>query len=259
MPLPASEVPATDPGLLELAAELVSRAGELTLGYFRSNDLFIDTKADGSPVTAADRAAEAFLRDELSRRFPDDAVVGEEFGTTAGTSGRTWFIDPIDGTKAFAKGVPLFTNLLAMVDDHGPAIGAVNAPAASELIAAGRGLGAHYNGSRCHVSEITDLADATVTTSGYDYWRNHHVAELRASGARMVTWGDGYGYILVASGRAEAMIDPGLNPWDVAPMNVVIPESGGTITDFAGTDRPEKGDVVATNGLVHEQVLALLH
>jgi histidinol-phosphatase len=248
----------TDPGLVELAAQLVSRAGELTLGYFRSNDLLIDTKADGSPVTAADRAAEAFLRDELTRRFPDDAVVGEEFGTTAGASGRTWFIDPIDGTKAFTKGVPLFTNLLAMVDDHGPAIGAVNAPAAGELIAAGRGLGAHHNSSRCHVSEITDLADATATTSGYDYWPDHHVAKLKSSGARMVTWGDGYGYILVATGRAEAMIDPGLNPWDVAPMNVVIPESGGRITDFAGTSRPKEGDVVATNGLVHEQVLALL-
>ncbi len=255
---PAAEVPATDADLVELAAQLVSRAGELTLGYFRADDLFVDTKADGSPVTAADKAAETFLRDELSRRFPDDSVVGEEFGTTTGGSGRTWLIDPIDGTKAFAKGVPLFTNLLALVDEHGPAIGAVNAPAAGELLVAGRGLGAHHNGSRCHVSDVATLAEATATTSGYDYWPDHHVAELKSSGARMVTWGDGYGYILVATGRAEAMIDPGLHPWDVAPMNVVIPEAGGTITDFAGTDRPSEGDVVATNGLVHEEVLALL-
>ena len=249
-----SEPAAVDPSLVELATDLLTRAGELTLGYFRSSGLSVDHKADGSPVTAA----EQFLRDELAAHFPDDAVVGEEYGTTTGNSGRTWIIDPIDGTKAFARGVPLFTNLLALIDEHGAAVGAVNAPAAGELVVAGRGLGCRWNGAPCHVSGIDSLAEATLTTSGYDYWPDEHVASVKQSGATMVTWGDGYGYILVATGRAEVMVDPGLKPWDVAPMNVVIPEAGGTITDFSGLDRPPQGDVLATNGLLHGEALSLV-
>lgn len=209
-------------------------------------------------MTEADRAAEEYLRTELAARFPDDAVVGEEFGTTAGTSGRTWFIDPIDGTKAFSRGVPLYTTLLALIDEHGPAVGVIDAPAAGEQVAAGRGRGCTWNGASCEVSTIDSLPDATVTTSGYDYWTGEAVAAVKACGARMVTWGDGYGYILVATGRADVMIDPGLHPWDVAPMNVIIPEAGGQISDVAGDDRPANGDVIATNGHLHPQVLAML-
>lgn len=254
----ASEPPDAAPALLELATELIREAGELTLRYFRATDLEIDTKTDGSPVTVADRAAEQFLRDELTRHFPDDAVVGEEFGATSGRSGRTWVIDPIDGTRAFARGVPLYTNLLALVDEHGPCIGVVNAPATDEMVVAGRGLGCHLNGSPCSVSSVDTLGEATLTTSGYDYWLDDHLARVNSSGARLVTWGDGYGYILLASGRIEAMVDPGLKAWDVAPMNVVVPEAGGTLTDFDGGTQPSEGDVLATNGRLHQEVLSLL-
>ncbi|MGZ0228475.1 MAG: inositol monophosphatase family protein [Acidimicrobiales bacterium] len=247
-----------DEDLLDVATSLVRRAGQLALQWFQSSDLAIERKVDGSPVTEADKAVEAFLRSELEKLFPDDAIVGEEHEDTAGSSGRTWVIDPIDGTKAFTRGVPLFTNLLALNDEQGPAIGIVNAPAANELVAAGRGLGCTWNGSPCGVSTKNNLRGAVVTTSGYDYWKKADVDAVYASGAQMRTWGDGYGYILVATGRAEAMIDPGLKPWDVAPMNVIIPEAGGTITNFSAQDRPDAGDIVASNGLIHSDVLALL-
>jgi histidinol-phosphatase len=247
-----------DEELLGVATSLVRQAGELTLQWFRSSELAIERKGDGSPVTEADKAAEAFLRRELEKLFPDDAIVGEEHDDTPGSSGRTWVIDPIDGTKAFTRGVPLFTNLLALNDEHGPAIGIVNAPAANELVAAGRGLGCTWNGSPCAVSTKDTLQGAVVTTSGYDYWKKPDVDAVYASGAQMRTWGDGYGYILVATGRADAMIDPGIKAWDVAPMNVIIPEAGGTITNFSALDRPDAGDVVASNGLIHGDVLALL-
>jgi histidinol-phosphatase len=247
-----------DEELLGVATSLVRQAGQLTLQWFQSSDLAIKRKGDGSPVTEADKTAEAFLRSELAKLFPDDAIIGEEHEDTAGSSGRTWVIDPIDGTKAFTRGVPLFTNLLALNDEHGPAIGIVNAPAAGELVAAGRGLGCTWNGSPCAVSTKEHLQGAVVTTSGYDYWKKPDVDAVYASGAQMRTWGDGYGYILVATGRADAMIDPGIKAWDVAPMNIIIPESGGTITDFSGKDRPDAGDVVASNGLIHADVLALL-
>jgi len=243
---------------LEQAVEITRAAGELTLDWFNRSDLEIETKADGSPVTIADRTAEAFVRDELAKRFPDDTVVGEEFPDSAGSSGRTWLIDPIDGTKSFTHGVPLYTTLLAMTDGEGPAVGVVGVPGLDEMLWAGRGLGCFHDGVAATVSQVADIAASCLTMSGFEYWPEARFGSLTASGALLRTWGDGYGYVLLATGRVEAMIDPGLNPWDVAPMNVVIPEAGGTITDFQGTERPTAGDVVASNGAVHADVLNLV-
>ena len=251
--------PSAAPELLDEAVELTREAGRLTLRWFNDHDLSVNRKDDGSPVTEADKAAESFLRDALAQRFPDDAVIGEEFPEVEGTSGRTWIIDPIDGTRSFVRGVPLFTTLLAMLDEHGPAIGIAAVPALDEAVWAGRHLGCFHNGRRCQASPQTDLSQSYLMTSGIEWWPNGTFARVSQTGARLRTWGDGYGYVLVATGRAEAMIDPGLNLWDIAPMLTIIPEAGGQITQWNATDTPSAGDWLATNGNFHEELRSLLN
>lgn len=255
-----SEHPPVDTDLIDTAVSIARAAGELTLEWFRNEHLTVDHKHDGSPVTAADLAAERLMRDELSTRFPDDAVIGEEHQDTAGTSGRTWVIDPIDGTKAFTRGVPLYSNLLALVDEHGPAVGVVNLPALGETVWAGRGRGAFLNDRPCRVSDHDTLNGAYAMTSGFGYWPDDALAAVLDSDMVFRTWGDGYGYALVATGRAEAMIDPLANPWDVAPMAVIIPEAGGRYSTFDGddsTDAWRTGSGIATNGAIHDTLLDL--
>jgi histidinol phosphatase-like enzyme (inositol monophosphatase family) len=250
--------PAADADLLDTAVALVRQAGELTLRWFRSTSLVVDRKGDGTPVTEADRTAERFLRDEIARRFPDDTIVGEEEADRAGTSGREWIIDPIDGTKAFTHGVPLYCNLLAVNDEHGPALGVINLPALGETVYAGRGLGCFDNGEPAHVSERDRLAGSYVSSSGYDYWPTEPLLAVRDAGCQLRTWGDGYGYALVATGRIEAMVDPEVARWDVAAMPVIIGEAGGRYSDFGGTDDVTSGTGVATNGRIHDELLTLL-
>jgi histidinol-phosphatase len=245
---------------MRLAVQIAREAGRLTLDWFRNPDLDVDKKTDGSPVTIADLTAETFMRERLADAFPDDGVMGEEHEDTVGTSGRTWVIDPIDGTKAFTKGVPLYSNLLALVDADGPAVGVINLPALGETVWAGRGLGAFHNGEPCHVSDHPTLEGGYVCTSGFGYWPPTALQAVIDSPAIFRTWGDAYGYALVATGRAEAMIDPLANPWDVAPVAVIIPEAGGTYTTFSGTAGPDAwrtGSGVATNGAVHSELLDL--
>jgi histidinol phosphatase-like enzyme (inositol monophosphatase family) len=252
------DAPPVDTALVDYAVELVRRAGALTLEWFGRAALAIDTKHDGTPVTEADRAAERLIRAELAASFPDDSVVGEEEAAREGTSARTWWIDPIDGTKAFTRSVPLYTNLLALDDEHGPAIGVINIPAVRETVWAGRGRGAFFNGERCRVSSTASVAGAYATTSGLDNWRPGALAGLIDAGVALRTWGDGYGYALVATGRVDAMIDPEVAPYDVAPMRVILTEAGGRFTDLTGAPRADGGSGLATNGALHEAFLALL-
>ena len=212
-------------------------------------------KDDGSPVTEADLEAERFLRSEISATYPDDTIRGEEEGDQAGRTSRTWVIDPIDGTKAFAQGVPLFATLLALIDDRGPAAGVICLPALDECVWAGRGLGARWDGEPCGVSNRADLAGSYVCTSGLSYWPDRALAQVRSAGARVRTWGDAYGYALVATGRAEAMVDPECFDWDVAPMSVIIAEAGGRFSDTSGVDDWRSGSAVATNGALHQDLL----
>lgn len=245
---------------LEFAIDLARRAGALTLDLFQSNALRVDQKGDGTPVTAADLAAETFIREQLADVYPGDGIVGEEHGELAGTTARTWIVDPIDGTKAFTKGVPLFATLIAMVDEHGPVIGVIHLPGLDETVAAGRGLGATANGEPCRVSDHVGVGGAYVMTSGFSYWPDDALTSLMESPAVLRTWGDAYGYTLVATGRAEAMIDPSANPWDLAPMAVIIPEAGGTFSGFdgyAGPDAWRRGSGMATNGSLHPSLLEL--
>ena len=259
MAIGSDQTPGAAPALLDLAVSIAREAGELTLGYFGSKSLDVERKGDGSPVTDADRRAEQLARDRILAAYPDDSIIGEEFDDVSGSSGRTWVIDPIDGTHSFVCGVPLYATLIAVIDEHGPAIGAVNIPALGELVAAGRGLGATFNGEPTTVGTTRDVAKSTVTTSGFDYLSEESSLAIRDTGASFRTWGDGYGYVLVATGRVDAMVDaPGLSLWDVAPMNVVIPEAGGTITSWSGVPLPQGGATLASNGHVHQDLLDVL-
>jgi histidinol phosphatase-like enzyme (inositol monophosphatase family) len=245
---------------LDEVRELAIAAGELTLRWFGGGDIGLEHKGDGSPVTRADRAAEAFLREQIARRHPDDAILGEEEGATAGRSGRTWIIDPIDGTKSFVRGVPLYSTLLALVDEHGPRVGAVAIPALGEHVVAGRSLGCWSGNRRCQVSSVQTITTACITSSAYEqpWWPGEAIDRVTASGAVVRTWGDGYGYVLVATGRAEVMIDGPMNAWDIAPMLVVIPEAGGRITTWDGASTLTDAAWIASNGYLHEQVRSLL-
>ena len=245
-----------DASLLDTAVDLVREAGELTLTWFRSSTMEIERKHDGTPVTQADKAAERFLREQIQARYPDDAIIGEEEDDVVGTSGRTWIIDPIDGTKAFTHGVPLYTNLLAVDDSEGPAVGVINMPGLGEAVWAGRGRGCFVNGEVARVSDRRDIAGSYLSSCGFDYWSEAMMRVARDSGANLRTWGDGYGYALVATGRIDAMCDPQVALWDVAPMPIILRESGGRFTDLEGVETAAGGTGLATNGLVHDEWLA---
>lgn len=250
--------PPIDQGTLDTAVALARAAGERTLRWFRSPDLTVERKGDGTPVTAADKDAERFLRAQLVDAFPGDGVLGEEEAPTTGTTGRRWILDPIDGTKAFTCGVPLYSNLLALEDEHGIAVGVVNLPALGETVWAGRGLGCWSERGRAHVSDHASLAGAYVMSSSFSHWAPGRVAALEAAGAVLRTWGDGYGYALVATGRVAAMVDPTVEPYDIGPMPVLLAEAGGRFTDVDGEVGIEGGSGVATNGHLHDELLAVL-
>src|SRR3954452_15336415 len=191
--------------LLEATVQLARRAGELTLRWFRAPDLVVDVKADATLVTEADRAAERFLRHELASRFPDDGIVGEEEAERPGRSGRRWVIDPIDGTKAFTHGVPLFATLVALLDGDEPVIGVIHLPALGETVYAARGEGCWLDGRPVRVAEAAPgssgpgaLAGGWVMTSSVGTWSVAQLARLEQAGAHLRTWGGAYGYALVA-------------------------------------------------------------
>ncbi len=244
--------------LLDDAVDLARTAGDRTLDWFQRSDLDVVAKADGSPVTAADRAAERMIRETLAERYPNDGILGEEEGTTAGSSGRRWIIDPIDGTKAFVRGVPLYSTLVAVEDADGVVAGAIHLPALRETVFAARGLGCFHNGNPTKVSSVSALEDFVFSASGYDYLPEEMLGRLRASPMHLRTWGDAYGYALVATGRIEAMMDPIVEVWDLAPMLVIIPEAGGVFSDLTGQPSHSSGNALATNGVRHGDVLEVV-
>ncbi len=256
-----------DQELVTFSVEAAIKAGRIALNWFQSRGLAVTTKRDGSPVTEADYVVERFLRSEIIAAFPGDAILGEEEGTigaVAGEADRCWVIDPIDGTKAFTQGVPLFATLLALVDDLGPALGVICLPALNECVWAARGDGTYWSrdisrvsdtAEACGVSSRNSLTGAYVCTSGLSYWPERSLERVRASGARVRTWGDAYGYALVATGRADAMIDPECRDWDIAPMSVVIAEAGGRFTDTSGVADWRNGSGLASNQILHDQLL----
>jgi histidinol phosphatase-like enzyme (inositol monophosphatase family) len=239
--------------LLEFAVDLARGAGEITLQYFRQKPE-TSTKSDGSYVTIADREVESYLRKRIGERFPDDGILGEEEGELQGTSGRRWILDPIDGTFAFVHGVPLYGVLIAVEIEGEMKVGVVNIPALGEIVSAAKGLGCFLNGEAACVSKTAGLKDALLLSTSFG-----RVTELLQERARVSrTWGDCYGYVLVATGRADVMLDPVMNLWDCAPLLPIMEEAGGTFTDWRGVRTVDGGNAVATNGLLFEEVMSLI-
>lgn len=244
--------------LLEFAVGLARAAGEITLRYFRQ-PFTADRKADGSFVTQADREAERCIRARIEEKFPYDSVMGEEEKTRAGSSGRQWIIDPIDGTYSFVHGVPLYGVLIALEIANETCLGVVNLPALGELVSAARGLGCFWNDNRARVSSTSSLADALLLSTDFGTCETYGFGEAarsleQSAGARR-TWGDCYGHILVATGRADVMLDPVMNVWDCAPLLPILEEAGGTFTDWRGQRTIHGGNAFSTNGLLFDTVL----
>ena len=243
------------------AAELARITGTVALRHYRTN-LTVETKADGSPVTVADRAAETAARAWVQSRFPQDGVLGEELGEERPGAARRWIIDPIDGTKAFVRGTPLWGSLVALCEGERVLAGAAYFPAVDELLAAAPGAGCWWNGSRCHVSSVTSLADATVLTTDERFPENPERAAGFRALARVAsvsrTWGDCFGYLLVATGRAEVMCDGTMSVWDAAALQPIIEEAGGVFTDWLGVATAFGGSAVATNRLLADEARATL-
>jgi histidinol phosphatase-like enzyme (inositol monophosphatase family) len=245
--------------LLEVATEAAWAGGRCTLRHFNAG-VAVELKADRTPVTVADRESEAAIRAVIGRAFPDHAILGEEEGETAGAAPYRWIIDPLDGTRTFVRGVPLYGTLVGLEVRGVPAVGVVYLPVLGETVAAARGLGCTWNGVRCHVSGTTRLDDALVVVTDERSARQRSDAwdRLVAASAMQRTWADCYGYVLVATGRAEVAIDPVMNVWDCAALLPVIEEAGGRFTDWRGTPTIHGGEAVATNGVLHGAVLDLL-
>lgn len=232
--------------LFDFMSETVREAGTITKRFFLSGTAVL-SKPDASPVTEADLAAERFIRDQIKKRFPEHGIIGEEFGAE-GNADLAWIIDPIDGTKSFIHGVPLYTTLLALVDNGKPVCGAIYAPATGELCMAVKGAGCFFNGNKTTVRSCKNLAQATLLTTDYPHIEKRGFATPWAKLAGRVklqrTWGDAYGHMMVASGRADIMFDPELNIWDAAPLKVIIEEAGGAYVNTDGGS-----DISVRNGL----------
>lgn len=244
----------------ELALAMAREAAGILLPHFReAASLRVETKADNSPVTIADRAAEEALRKLMEKHTPGYGIIGEEFGATAGKADREWVVDPIDGTKAFIHGVPLFGTLLALLEGGRPVVGVISLPALGQVMHGSRGGGCFLDGAPCRVSsagrvEDSLLLDGSATTMerlGHGpAW-----AALRKRAKLHRGWGDCYGHMLVACGRAEAMVDPIVSIWDVAPMAVLLPEAGGRFSAFSGRDSIHENSGISSNSLIHEEII----
>ncbi|NTV98893.1 MAG: histidinol-phosphatase [Chlorobiaceae bacterium] len=223
---------------LQLAIELAEEAGRLTLDYFSRRSIEVFRKRDASPVTEADRKAEELIRASIHKRFPGDGLFGEEFDERPSTNSRRWIIDPIDGTKAFIHGVPLYGVLIALEEESEIRLGVVHFPALGELYYAERGCGAFLDGSPIGVSSVFDRVNATVLFTEKEYLLDppspHPVDLLRTEAGLVRGWGDCYGHMLVASGRAEVAVDKVMSPWDCAALIPVVTEAGGLCFDYTG-------------------------
>jgi histidinol-phosphatase len=255
---------------LELALELADAADAITLGRFRAADLVVETKPDLTPVSEADRAVEAALRDRLADLRPQDQVFGEEFGgdRTAAPGARRWIVDPIDGTKSYVRGIPAWATLLALEQDGEVMAGVVSAPALGRRWWAERSGGAFVRESLSpeprpiRVSAVRDLGDAHLCFGGLEEWRDagrlEALLELGARCWRTRGYGDFWSYMLVAEGAVEIGLDPQVALWDMAAPKIIVEEAGGRLTDLTGTATADGGSAIATNGLVHAAVQAIM-
>ncbi len=247
--------------MLQAVQECAELAGAVALRHYRAG-VAVEMKGDGSPVTIADRSAEEAARNWIRARFPADGILGEEFGEQPGTSGRHWVIDPIDGTKSFVRGVPLWGSLVAIAEGEQVLAGAACFPATGEIIAAAAGCGCWHNAARARVSGVSELHAATVLVTddrGFaapatrEKW-----GQLSRSAGISRTWGDAFGYLMVATGRAEVMVDAVANAWDIACFLPIIEEAGGVFTDLTGAVTAFGGHSLATNAALAAETRRIL-
>lgn len=249
---------------LDFALDAAAQAADFIMGHYQSPDLAVDRKRDATPVTAADRGAEELIRGLIGSRYPDDGVLGEEFGESPGTSGWRWILDPVDGTKSFIHGVPLFGTLIGLEHGDAQVVGLCSFPALNEVVYAASGLGAWWKiGSRepvrARVSDVSDLSESlfcTTTIQGWTRMGQQALFERLCSTCRLSRgWGDCYGHILVATGRADVMVDPELNPWDCAPLVPIMQEAGGHFVDYAGQPDIHAGRGLSVNAALLDPIL----
>ena len=246
--------------IYDAAREIARMGGDHTLTYFRRT-VTVERKSDNTVVTAADREAEQLMREEIRKRFPDHGIFGEEFGKVNARSAIQWILDPIDGTLSFIHGAPLYTTLIGILVEGEPKVGIIYAPALDEFCEAAEGKGALLNGEACSVRPCSNLSDATflstdvTTPAEHDYEKPFR--ELLDRTAVHRTWGDAYGHLLVATGRADLMFDPALNLWDAAPLLPVMREAGGVFSDTGGRETIQTGNGFSCSRELRPSVLAI--
>ncbi|MCK8670329.1 histidinol-phosphatase [Rhodococcus sp. HM1] len=252
---------------LDLALRIADEADAVTRARFGALDLKVSDKPDLTPVSDADLAVERLVRDVLGAERPADAVLGEEFGGDAVFSGRQWVVDPIDGTKNFVRGVPVWASLIALLDDGVPVVGVVSAPALNRRwwAVAGQGAWTSFEGGaprRIAVSEVTRPESASLSFSSLSGWRDRGLRDefiaLTDEVWRVRAYGDFFSYCLLAEGALDIALEPEVSLWDLAALDVLIREAGGRFTDVEGVDGPHGGSAVATNSALHDDVLARL-
>jgi histidinol-phosphatase len=256
-----------DPDDLALAIELANIADSITLERYGTADLEVATKPDLTPVTEADTAVERALRDRLATVRPEDAVIGEEYGDT-GDARRRWIIDPIDGTMSYVRRLPFWATLIALQEDQEVSVGVVSAPALRRRWWASRGSGAHLDEGlgtsprRIRVSAVGELSDAHLCLSAASEWeaigRLEPILELERRCWRTRGYADLWSYMFVAEGAVDIGLDPKASVWDLAAMQVIVEEAGGRFSDLSGAARIDGGNAVATNGVLHDEVLRIL-
>lgn len=247
--------------ILDFAVDAAQQAGTFTLGYFQSG-IGHELKADNTPVTVADRGAEKLLRERIAAAFPDHGIVGEEFGEQRGRSPARWILDPIDGTVSFMSGVPLYSVLIGFEWNGEMLAGVLHLPALKETVYAARGLGCRWNGRPARVSDVSELSQARLVLTSvklmYQHGRGAEYERLRDTCGLDRGWSDAYGYALLATGRAELLVDPIMSLWDTAALVPIVTEAGGTITDWTGRPTHTAREILATNGHLLPAALATL-
>jgi len=245
--------------LLDFAVGLARHAGEITNRYFKGS-FVAERKADNSFVTAADREAEKYMRTQIEKAFPEDAILGEEEGEKPGGSNRRWILDPIDGTFSFVHGVPLYAVLIGLEIAGEAVLGVVNLPALGELVYAARGVGCFWNEAEARVSTTKSMGDALLVATDFGACERYGYGRAAESLQRQVnerrTWGDAYGHVLVATGRADIMLDPIMNVLDCAALLPILEEAGGTFTDWQGRRTIHGGNAISTNTILFAPVVA---
>ena len=244
--------------IVDFASDAARIAGEYTLNHFRTG-VAVETKADNTPVTIADRGAEELLRARIEKAFPGHGILGEEFGEKKGREPGRWILDPVDGTFSFICGVPLYCNLVGFEWEGEMVVGVINVPAVGEMVSAGKGLGCTWNGEPARVSDVSELSKARLSVTSaklhVEYGRYEAYRRIRNACAADRGWPDAYGYVLLATGRVDVVLDPIMSVWDNAALLPVVTEAGGTFTDWQGNATHIAPEAVATNGRLFEAVM----